>query len=91
MGWMNVMVVKEFLTVRTEIDLNYIDLHPSNIETFGWKIEKPLIINLEIDEAKLLNSIHEEEMPTTGFAEMQKRGAIKFTSLNAGDSKTFGC
>jgi len=91
MGWMNIMVVKEFLTIRAEIDLNYIDLHPSNIETMGWKISEPLVINLEVDEAKLLNSIHDHEMPSVGFAEFQRRGAVKFTSLNAGDSKTFGC
>lgn len=36
MGWLNVVLIKEFMTVRIEIDLNYIDLHPSNIETLGW-------------------------------------------------------
>jgi hypothetical protein len=70
MGWMNIMVIKEFLTIRGEIDLNYINLHPSNIETFGWKIDQPLVINIEIDEAKMLNSIHDEEIGSVGLAEL---------------------
>jgi hypothetical protein len=91
MGWLNIMVVKEFFTIRCEIDLNYIDLHPSNIETFGWKLGEPLIINLEIDEAKLLNSVHDHELELIGMSEFHRRGAIRFNSINAGDSKSFGC
>ena len=41
-GWLNLVVLKEFLSIRAEIDLNYIDLHPSNIFLLGWKIEEYL-------------------------------------------------
>lgn len=90
-GWLNLVVIKEFLTVRAEIDLNYIDLHPSNIEALGWLIDQPLIINLEIDEARLLNSINESELDQMTFAELNKRSAIRFTAINAGHQKSFGC
>ena len=69
-GWFNLVVLKEFLTVRVEIDLNYIDLHPSNIALFGWKIEEPLVINVEINEAKLLNIPNEDSIKNIGFVEM---------------------
>ena len=64
---MNIVVIKELLTVRCEIDLNYIDLHPSNIETFGWKIEQPLVITLEIEEVRFLNSINDQEYEVMDF------------------------
>ena len=50
------MVLKEFLSIRAEIDLNYIDLNPSNIILLGWKIEEPVIICLEVSEVKILNT-----------------------------------
>lgn len=55
-GWLNLVVTKEFLNIRIEIDLNYINLHPSNITMLGWKIEEPLIVVLDIQEPKLLNT-----------------------------------
>ena len=58
-GWLNLVMIKELLLVKIEIDLNYIDLSPHNLEIFGWKIDQPLIINLEINELRLLNSFIE--------------------------------
>ena len=84
-------MIKEFLTIRGEIDLNYIDLHPSNIETFGWKIDQPLIIVLEIDEVRLINSMDKAELPSMGFQQMQFKSAIKFSSVNNSSPKSFGC
>jgi hypothetical protein len=34
---------------------------------FGWKIGEPLLITLEVDELKLLNSINDDELPQMGF------------------------
>jgi hypothetical protein len=53
---LNLVVLKELLTLRIEIDLNYIDLHPSNIYLLGWKIEEPVIIALDVSESKILNT-----------------------------------
>jgi hypothetical protein len=50
------VVTKEFLNVRVEIDLNYLNIHPSNITILGWRIEEPLIIVLDLTEGKLLNT-----------------------------------
>ena len=55
-GWLNIVVIKEFLNVRIEIDLNYIDLDPSNVTILGWKIEEPLIITIDISEARMINA-----------------------------------
>jgi hypothetical protein len=33
------VVIKEMMLIKAEIDLNYIDVHPSNIEIFGWNID----------------------------------------------------
>lgn len=38
-GWLNLVIVKELLLVKAEIDLNYLDIHPSNLEVFGWKLD----------------------------------------------------
>ena len=76
-GWLNLVVIKEFLTVRAEIDLNYIDLHPSNVGIFGWKLEEPIIIILDVSEIKVLNTC-EEELSKMGFVEMWKLGMITF-------------
>jgi len=35
--------------------LNYIDLDPSNATILGWNIEEPLIITIDISEARMLN------------------------------------
>jgi UBA/TS-N domain len=91
MGWLNVVLIKEFLTLRCEIDLNYIDLHPSNIETLGWQLEEPLVINLEIEEVRLLNSIEERELDLMDFAKMWDRKAVKYSCTNGSSNKSFGC
>ena len=38
-GWLNLVIIKELLLVKVEIDLNYLDVHPSNLEMFGWKLD----------------------------------------------------
>jgi hypothetical protein len=68
-GWLNLVVTKEFLNIRAEIDLNYIDFNPSHCSLFGWKLEEPLIIILEISETKLLNT-SEEELEKMSFADL---------------------
>lgn len=59
-GWLNLVVTKEFLNIRVEIDLNYVNIDPSNLTLLGWKIEEPLCIVLDISESKLLNSDERE-------------------------------
>ena len=71
------VVIKEFLTVRAEIDLNYLDFHPSNCNLFGWKLDEPLIVTLDVSEAKLLNT-SEDELQGYGFAELWNRGMIQY-------------
>lgn len=100
-GWLNFVVIKEFLTIRAEIDLNYIDLHASNLGLFGWKLEEPLIVILDVSEVKLLN-IPENELAEAGFSDMWNRGMITFQvrilisndklqCVNAGSSNSYGC
>jgi hypothetical protein len=60
---LNIVIVKELLLVKAEIDLNYLDIHPSNLEIFGWKLDTPLSITLEVKEIKLLNSMDPTELP----------------------------
>ncbi len=62
------MIIKELLLVKAEIDLNYLDMHPSNLEMFGWKLDTPIVITLEVKEVKLLNSMEQHELPSLGFA-----------------------
>jgi hypothetical protein len=38
-GWFNLVLIKELMLAKIEIDLNYIDLSPYNIEIFGWKLD----------------------------------------------------
>ena len=38
-GWLNLVIIKELLLIKVEIDLNYLDVHPSNLEMFGWKLD----------------------------------------------------
>jgi hypothetical protein len=58
---------------------------------FGWKIDEPLLITLEVDELKLLNSINENELPQMGFKQMWLRSAIKYNCLNDSSNKSYGC
>ena len=58
-GWLNIVVIKELLLVKLELDLNYIDLNPQNLEIFGWQLSEPLIINIEVNGLRLLNSFLE--------------------------------
>ena len=62
------MLIKELLLVKIEIDLNYIDISPYNIEIFGWKLDQPLIINIEVNELKFLNYFNVDELYKKGFA-----------------------
>jgi hypothetical protein len=55
-GWLNIVLVKEILNLRLEIDLNYLDLTPSNILLFGWNNQEPLTIVFSGVEYKLLNA-----------------------------------
>jgi len=43
-------------------------MHPSNLEMFGWKLDTPIVITLEVKEVKLLNSMEQHELPSLGFA-----------------------
>lgn len=72
------MVLKEYLSIRIEIDLNYIDLHPSNIVLLGWEISEPIIIGLEVSEVKILNN-QEEEFLNLDFQTMWNQGMFQFS------------
>jgi hypothetical protein len=84
-------MIKELLLVKLEIDLNYIDLSPYNIEIFGWKLDQPLIINIEVNELKLINSFNAEELPKKGFAGMHDRSALSYSFTNDGGNQSYGC
>ena len=58
------MVVREMLSFRIEIDLNYLDITPENILLLGWEIESPLVLNFNISEGKLLNLVEPPEVLT---------------------------
>lgn len=60
-GWLNLVIIKEMMLIKAEIDLNYIDMHPSNLEIYGWKIDQPLVITIEANEIRMVNSIKDEE------------------------------
>ena len=64
---MNLVIIKELLLIKAELDLHYRDVHPSNLEMFGWKLDTPLVISIEVKELKLLNSIDSTELPILGF------------------------
>jgi len=54
-GWLNILIIKEFLTIKLEIDLNHLDLTPGNAALLGFNIEEPLIILFSGKETKFLN------------------------------------
>ena len=54
-GWLNVAVIKEFLTVKLEIDLNFLDISPINALILGFNTNEPLIFTFSGKESKLLN------------------------------------
>ncbi len=90
-GWLNVVVTKQTLNIRCEIDLNYIKISPSYVESFGWKLDQPLAILLDVDEVRLLNSFEREELQFADFKMMQQRSAIKYSCVNNASNKSFGC
>jgi hypothetical protein len=47
---MQVIVYKELLLIRLEIDLNFLDLATNCIEMLGFTLEEPLTINLTVDQ-----------------------------------------
>jgi hypothetical protein len=70
------------MLIKAEIDLNYIDMHPSNIEIFGWKLDHPLIINIEVNETRMINSIKDEEFKFMSFASMADRKVLNYSFSN---------
>jgi hypothetical protein len=60
-GWLNINLIKEFMILKLEIDLNYIDLIPSNSALFGFNIEEPLVITFSGKETKFLNAEEDKE------------------------------
>jgi hypothetical protein len=76
-GWLNIVMIKEFLTIRLEIDLNYIDITPGNAALFGLNLEEPLIMTLTLKEYKLLNSFMDSEHST--FKGLWNQGLFDFT------------
>lgn len=85
------MIIKELLLIKAEIDLNYLDIHPSNLEIFGWKLSSPLCITLEVKEPKILNSMEPSELPSMGFAQMHLRSSFEFAFTNDGTIQSYGC
>jgi hypothetical protein len=61
-GWLNIVIIKEFLSVKLEIDLNHIDLTPGNAALLGFNPEEPLIILLSGRETKFLNANDESDV-----------------------------
>jgi hypothetical protein len=90
-GWFNLVLIKELMLAKIEIDLNYIDLSPYNIEIFGWKLDQPLIINIEVNELRLLNSFNADELPKKGFAGLHDRSAFNYSFTNDGGNQSYGC
>ena len=66
---MNIVIIKEFLTIRLELDLNYIDIGPVNIAMFGWDSEEPVIITFSAKESKILNCL-DDDVSTYSFQKM---------------------
>jgi hypothetical protein len=60
-GWLNIVMVEEFLTIKLEVDLNYIDITPENAALFGLTLEEPLIMTLSLKEFTLPNYIIDQE------------------------------
>ena len=58
---------------------------------FGWQVDSPLVITLEVKEVKLLNSMDPGEMHAHGFAQMHERSAFDFSFTNAGTNQSYGC
>ena len=90
-GWLNIVLIKELMLVKLEIDLNYIDLSPYNIEIFGWNLEQPLIINIEVNELRMLNSFNPDELPKKGLAGLHDRSAFTYSFTNDGGNQSYGC
>lgn len=76
-GWLNIVLVKEILNLRLEIDLNYLDLTPSNILLFGWNNQDPLTIVFSGAESKLLNA--DDYPETLDFKNIWNKGMLEFS------------
>jgi hypothetical protein len=79
-GWLNLVIIKEFLTIKLEIDLNCIDITPGNAALFGFNMEEPLIIVFNGKETKFLNS--EDDVSELNFSKVWHRGMLEFTVIN---------
>lgn len=76
-GWLNMNIVKEFLTIKMEIDLNHIDLTPGNAALFGFKVDEPLLITFSGKETKFLNM--DEDASLLGFKSVWNFGMLEFS------------
>jgi len=79
------------MLIKAEIDLNYLDMLPSNVAVFGWTLSQPIVITIEVKELNLLNSIVESELPSMGFAGMHQRSALTFGFMNGTSNESYGC
>jgi hypothetical protein len=79
------------MLIKVEIDLNYLDMLPSNVAVFGWTLTQPIVITIEVKELNLLNSIIESELPLMGFAGMHHRSALTFGFMNGTSNESYGC
>ena len=76
-GWLNIVLVKEILNLRLEIDLNYLDLTPSNILLFGWNNQEPLTLVFSGIECKLLNI--DDSPASLDFKNVWNKGLLEFS------------
>jgi hypothetical protein len=77
------------LTIKLEIDLNYIDITPGNAALFGFNMEEPLIITFNGKETKFLNS--EDDAKDLTFSKTWNRGMFDFTCMNGDREDIYGC
>jgi len=74
------MVIKEFLTLKLEIDLNYIDMSDGNATLMGFNIEEPLVVVFTGKETKFLNA--DDDLSLLSFKKAWRMGMLEFTCSN---------
>ena len=72
--------MKEFLTVRLEIDLNFVNITHINAATLGWNLDEPLVITLSGKESKLLN-VDESDRNNLNFARMWETSMLEYNVI----------